>query len=156
MKKRKYKYDIMTKQRIVKHKMKQFHHAFERVMHYNLNESEVFASESRLLMTVSYNENLSQKELAKKLGTSAASVGVSLRKLESKGYIVRKSDENDSRANVIILTKKGNEFIENTHELFQKLDKETFKGFSEKEMDMLDEFLDRLHENLEKMLEGKK
>ncbi len=153
---KKYKFNIMTKQRILKHKMKQFHHIFERVLHHNLNESEVFAGESRLLMLISENDNLSQKELAKKLGTSPASVGVSLKKLESKGYIIRSEDEKDSRAYIIELTQKGDEFIENTHELFQKLDKETFDGFSEDDLNLLESFMDRLHENLLKMLEDSK
>ncbi len=153
MENKKYKHDIMTKQRVVKHKMKQFHHAFERVMHHNLIDSEVFAGESRLLMLIANNCNFSQRELAKKLGTSPASVGVSLKKLENKGYILRKVDDNDSRANIIELTQKGDEFIENTHELFQKLDKETFDGFSDEELDLFENFMDRLHQNLSNMLE---
>ncbi len=156
MKRKKYKYDIMTKERIVKHKIKHFHHVFERVMHHNLNEIEVFAGESRLLMMIADHDNLSQRGLAEKLGTSPASVGVSLKKLENKGYITRKVDENDSRAYIIVLTPKGDDFIENSHELFQKLDRETFDGFSDDELDLMDSFMDRLHKNLSKMLEKSK
>ncbi len=156
MKRKIYKNDIMTKQRIVKHKIKQFHHAFERVLHQNLNDSEVFAGESRLLMLIADNCNFSQRDHAKKLGTSPASVGVILKKLENKGYILRKVDDNDSRANTIELTPKGDEFLENTHELFQKLDKETFEGFSNDELDLFENFMDRLHQNLLKMLEKSK
>ncbi len=156
MKRKNYKHDIMTKQRIIKHKIKHFHHVFERVIHHNLNNCEVYAGESRLLMMIADNDNFSQRELAKKLGTSPASVGVSLKKLEHKGYISRTVADNDSRANIIQLTPKGDDFIENSHELFQKLDKETFEGFSDEEMNLLDNFMDRLHENLLKMLEDTK
>ncbi len=149
---KKYKNDLMTKERIIKHKMKQAHHMFERVLHQNLNETEVFAGESRLLMRIADHENLSQRELARRVGTSPASVGVSLKKLESKGYIVRREDDNDSRANQIELTDKGDEFIEETHELFQRLDKAIFQGFSEEEMNVLESFLDRMHHNLDQMM----
>ncbi len=149
---RKYKHDVMTKQRIVKHKMKIFHHMFDRALTLRLSKSEVFVGEARLLMTISQNDNLTQRELAKLGGTSAASVGVSLKKLENKGYITRVSDKNDSRAILISLTEKGENFIEKAHVIFQTLDKDTFDGFSDKELEVFDNFIDRLNTNLNGIL----
>ncbi len=146
--KRKYKHNIMTKQRIVKHKMKQFHHMFDRALNCRLSKNEVFVGEARLLMTISEKDKLTQKELATQMGTSPASVGVSLKKLENKGYVKRNLDENDSRAFLITLTVKGEDFVENTHEIFQKLDRDTFSGFTDEELETFDNFMDRLHENL--------
>ncbi len=156
MKVSKYKNDIMTKQRIIKHKIRVFNNSFNRVLDEELSETEVFAGESRLLMIISENENISQREIAKKMNTSAPSVGVSLRKIEEKGYILRQNSEKDSRANKIVLTKKGDDFVEKTHSIFQTLDKKTFKGFTQSELDTLDILMDKLQNNLDKMLEASK
>ncbi len=151
MKIKKYLNDIMTDERRIKHKIVHFHHRFDRILHDRLSKTEIFVGESKILMLISENEDISQSEIAKRKGISTASVGVSLKKLESKGYIQRITDVNDSRANKIILTPKGDEFIEAKHETFQALDKQTFKNFSKEELDLLEKLLDKLHDNLSEM-----
>ncbi len=152
MNNRKYKHDIMTKERIIKHKIRKFNLFFDKALHDELRDTEFYGGEARLLMLLSSKDNISQSELAKKMETSAASVGVSLKKIEMKGFITRKHNESDSRANKISLTSKGESAVENLHKLFQGLDKKLFDGFSESELDTLDELMNKLHDNLDKQL----
>lgn len=51
----------------------------------------------------------SQNELAKALGVSKSSAGVTLRRLEKSGFVKREQDRLDSRCNRVALTKKGQE-----------------------------------------------
>ncbi len=153
MRNHKYENDIMTKERVIKHKIRKFNHTFDKVLHEQLRDTDFFGGEARLLMLLSEQENVSQKELAKKMGTSPASVGVSIKKIEEKGFVLRENDENDSRANKITLTQKGDDGVENLHKIFQALDKATFVNFSEDEMETLEKLMDKLQNNLNRMLE---
>ncbi len=153
MQNRKYKNDIMTKERIVKHKIRKFNHCFDRVLQEKLRNTEIYGGEARLLMLLSEESNISQKELAQKMETSPACVGVTLKKIEEKGYIVRESDEKDSRANKINFTEKGHDGVENLHEIFQGLDKKTFENFSKQEIDTLEKLIDKLQNNLIDIME---
>lgn len=105
-----------------------------------------------MLMCISDHPNVSQKELAEKSKVSAATVAVSLKKLEKGGYIRRVVDERDNRYNQLCLTEKGQRIVEKSKQIFLDVDKSMFDGFSPEELEKMEEFLDRMYENLEKKL----
>lgn len=101
-----------------------------------------------MLLTVNFNSNISQKELAKRMEISSAAVTVTLKKLEAQGFIKRFALESDSRVNNIIVTEKGKDIIDKTGAIFEELDAKTFEGFSDEELDVLLGFLSRISHNL--------
>lgn len=105
-------------------------------------------AQHRMLMTLSENEFSSQAELAKELEVSTATVAVSLKKLERDGYIQKKAKEDDSRVNFVKLTDKGKEVVEGSREIFEYIDKQVIKGFSEEDLVFLRKCLWRMYENL--------
>lgn len=119
------------------------------VMERELCDTGVHRSQHQILMFVSEHPNASQKELAKLYGVSTASIAVSLKKLEKGGYIQRIMDENDNRFNRICITKKGEQVVTDSVKLFHHMENRMFDGFSEAELTMMGEMLDRIKENLE-------
>lgn len=122
-------------------------------LHHAKVESQVSAlglhrSQHGMLLTVNFNPNISQKELAKRMEISSAAVTVTLKKLEAQGFIKRFALERDSRVNNIIVTEKGKEIIEKTGAIFEELDAKTFEGFSDEELDILLGYLSRISHNL--------
>lgn len=130
-------------------------------LHHTLAECRVSSlglhrSQRSLMLIVSFYNNISQKELAKKLEISPAAVTVTLKKLETQGYIARASSVKDSRVNNIAITDKGRHVIDKTSEIFDELDKQTFKGFSDDDLDNLHRYLKQISENLQGVCEESK
>lgn len=122
-------------------------------LHHAKVESQVSAlglhrSQHGMLLTVNFNSNISQKELAKRMEISPAAVTVTLKKLEAQGFIKRFALESDTRVNNIEVTEKGKDIIEKTGAIFEKSDAETFDGFSDEELDTLLSYLSRISQNL--------
>ncbi len=122
------------------------------VLEKELNKTGVYRSQHYLLMYIADNPNVSQKEIARLHHVSAATVAVSLKKLECGGYIRRVVDQQDNRYNQICITEKGREVVEKSIRYFQKLENHIFEGFSMEEMEELLEYLERMSRNLEKFL----
>lgn len=121
-----------------------------------LNGTGIHRAQHRLLMTLSENEFESQSELAYTLDISTATVAVSLKKLERDGYIQKLVKEQDSRANFVKLTLKGEEVVEKSKKRIEDLEKQMMDGFSEEELITLRRFLRHIYNNLSEISEERK
>ncbi len=113
-----------------------------------LSGTGIHRAQHRLLMTLSENEFESQSELARTLDISTATVAVSLKKLERDGYIQKLVKEQDSRANFVKLTLKGEEVVKESRKRIGDLEKQMMQGFSEEELITLRRFLRHIYDNL--------
>lgn len=95
----------------------------------------------------------SQKELAEHLGITPAAISGALDKLEAGGYIERKMGT-DNRFNEIVITELGKSIVSETKELFSKIDKSMFLGFSDQELIELKAFLERMNHNMQNIQEA--
>ena len=106
-----------------------------------------------LLMRLSRGCIPSQTQLAKEMNVSPAAIAVSLKKLETDGYITKDADADDCRCNRIALTEKGQCAINQTNKLFACIDNAMVQGFDDAELDALMNALSRIEQNLHSMLE---
>ena len=95
------------------------------MMEHRLDGTGVYRSQHQILMFVSDNPNVSQKELARMYGVSGATIAVSLKKLD-----------------------KGRKVVEDSVKIFRRIECRMFEGFSENDMKVLGELLDRIYGNL--------
>lgn len=91
----------------------------------------------------------SQKELAKRLRVSPATVTVSLKSMERDGYIQKLSNQDDLRCKPISITEKGLEAAERIDRVFESLDHGMYHGFSPEERDQIANLYRRIIGNLE-------
>ena len=108
-------------------------------------------SQHRMLMTLArrQEDTPSQKELAERLGISAAAVTATLKKLEKEGYITRSMTDEDNRKNEIRITDMGIAKLMEGRAIFESSDRTMFEGFSPEEMAMLISFMERIDRNLD-------
>lgn len=66
-------------------------------------------------------------EVSKSLGVSQQAVGVTLRRLESKGFVAIEKERDDKRANAIYLTESGAAMIKSGSKILAK----TIEGYHE-------------------------
>ncbi len=90
----------------------------------------------------------SQRELARQLRLSPATVATSLKSLERSGYVARQTDERDARRNRVTLTEKGRRAVDTCGTVFRSVDEKMLLGFSPAERDQLTSFFVRMLENL--------
>ena len=97
----------------------------------------VFTSQHRILMYLNDRgeDCPSQKEIAETFNISPAAVAVSLRKLADKGYIHKKSFDNDNRVNKVYLTEKGIDVVETTMAEVKDASKQLFSVMTDEEID---------------------
>ena len=131
--------------------------------HHQLFEKRVSAfgvhrSQHKILMYLSHHEGeqINQKNIAESFEISAAAVAVSVKKLEDEGMIVRKTLSTDNRANVILLTEKGNSIVDETRSLIKGIDDAMFDGFNDEEIVEFSAFLSRLCDNIKSYDESTK
>lgn len=105
-------------------------------------------SQHSALLTVNFNRNICQKDLASQMEISPAAVTVTLKKLENQGFIQRIQSAEDSRINNITVTQKGKEIIDKTSAIFHEIDEQTFSGFTPNEIETLIGYLSRISKNL--------
>lgn len=122
-------------------------------MQSNLEDTGLYHAQHRLLMKIFRNKYASQKELAKSMEVSTATIAVSLKKLEKGGYIQKIMDKSDNRFNQIVITEKGNQVVEQSKQIFDDSEKKILQGFTDEEKSTLYAMIQRLHDNLSKMEE---
>lgn len=104
-------------------------------------------AQHRMLMTLSDCPVTSQIELANILEVSAATVAVSLKKLEKGGYIQKTQQEQDSRVRFVELTEKGRGVVEESKEIFHQMDAKLLEGFDKEQLEVLQSLLGQMYRN---------
>lgn len=84
---------------------------YNNCMQRTLNKYGLYPGQPSILFAMARMGKLTQNDLARELGVSKASIGVSLRRMEKAGFVKRVQDKDDTRCNRVMLTKKGMDYI---------------------------------------------
>ena len=107
-----------------------------------------------VLGELSRHKKLTQRALAEYTHVTAATISGTLKRMERAGLIRRSEDESDARVSIVELTEKGTAYTEEALRRFTETDTDMLSGFSEEELAQLLGFLNRMHENVCRSLEG--
>lgn len=129
------------------------HHVFKRQVAEEKRLRQVEDLNSpMLLMALSYadsqGQRLSQRELARRLNLSPATVAVSLKTMERNGYVCREVDGTDQRRNLVSITEEGKRAMELCHQAFRAADQRLLADFSAEEKEQLTGYFIRMLRNL--------
>ncbi len=91
----------------------------------------------------------SQKELARRLRVSPATVTVSLKSMERDGYVKKLSNAEDLRCKPISITEKGMQAAKLIDQVFETLDHGMYRGFNPAEREKISELYKRMIDNLD-------
>lgn len=113
----------------------------------NLN---IHHSQHRVLMHIAKcgKNPPTQVEIAGHFHISPAAVAVTLKKLETAGYINRTAREGDMRNNEVSLTPLGKKICQDSKDAFEAIDAKMFEGFEESEVILIKKNIDRMLDNL--------
>lgn len=122
-----------------------------RVLDKTVSKTGVFPGQHRVLMFLAKHSPISQKEIAKEMDVSPASIATILKKLEKSGYIKKDMNQADNRYNTIEITEEGRKLVKKSIDLFFYVDEIMFDGFNNQELEQMVLFLDKMYENLTKL-----
>ncbi|WP_254391859.1 MarR family winged helix-turn-helix transcriptional regulator [Terribacillus sp. DMT04] len=92
-----------------------------------------------------------QSALQKEVNIDAAAVTRHLKQLETAGTIVRYKKTDDQRATWVKLDEEAKRHIEQSYEEKRQFVRETFAGFSEKELEQFLHMLSRVSDNVSRV-----
>ncbi len=117
-----------------------------------LDELGLNLSEAILLAYTEEAGPLMQAELAKHMGVGRAAMGSLIDSLENRGWVERRPKPNDRRVWLIAITPSGEQAASQVAKIDERLRAELREGISRKERRELNQLLNRLRENVSKVI----
>jgi DNA-binding MarR family transcriptional regulator len=113
------------------------------------NIDEFNGSQGVILYSLWNNKELTIKEIGKITGLAKTSLTSMLDRMEEKGLIRRKDNSEDKRSIKIMLTDKAKELEKDYNDISNKMSNIFYKNFSDKEINEIENYLERIFSNLE-------
>ena len=106
----------------------------------HLKDLDLKGYQITMLFEIYKGKNISQHEIGSNYNIDKGVISRTLKKLEDDGFISREIDENNRRRNIVSLTKKGEEAVEEIINIFNQWESEIYEDI-DIEKDVLHEVL---------------
>ena len=113
-----------------------------------LKDTELTTGQPKVLDYLRDHDGATQKEIAAACYIEAATITSVLNGMEAKGLIERKRLNGNMRSFHVIMTGKGQKLEQRVHEIFLKLEEETFEGISQEKRKEFLELFSKIHRNM--------
>lgn len=113
-----------------------------------INEEDVTFEQFEVLNSLTFNDGISQKDIAKRLDKDPATLTKMLHLLEKKGYITRSLSMKDRRVSNVFITVKGLEKVQRITDLIEDLDEVVCDSLSNSSQLVLKDMICRMNKNL--------
>ena len=113
-----------------------------------LNVYNLYEGQQNVLIQLWDEDGLSQSELTRRLGIEPASVSKGIERMENAGFIVRRPDEDDARANRIFLTDLGRSLEVPVNQAWFEVEDELLASMTVEERMLLRRLVLQMRENL--------
>jgi DNA-binding MarR family transcriptional regulator len=97
---------------------------------------------------LSTSDGLSQEKLAERLDIDKAAISRTVNSLDSKGYIHRERQADDSRTYRVMLTDAAKDVSKRIEHAYKTVYEVSLQGISESEFQVFDRLLEKVYENL--------
>ena len=109
---------------------------------------EINPGQGRILFALWEKDGISIQELAQKTSLGKSTLTSMLNRLEKAEYIQLKRSSKDDRKKIITLTEKDKQLHEKYEELSKEMNQLFYNGFSNKEIDIFEQYLEKALKNL--------
>lgn len=119
------------------------YHAMKR-----MEAMDIKPGQAGILFILNGEGSMPQKNLAEKMGITPPSMTAAVRKLESRGYIIKEADPQDQRVFKIGLSGKGRECVESLKGIMEDIEDTVFRDITYEEKLFLRRLLFEMRKNL--------
>ncbi len=116
----------------------------------NREEFSIGRGQINILKAIIDNKNINQDQLATQLYLDKTTIAKAVKRLESKGLIIRKKSKTDRRKNELIATEKAILVNEKMSDQINEHSKDLFEGIDDVELEAFKNTLRKLETNLER------
>jgi MarR family transcriptional regulator, organic hydroperoxide resistance regulator len=96
-----------------------------------------------------YQDRMTMKEIARRIGRDKSTVTALVNKLEKLGFLTKVDSEDDHRTVYLELTEKGNQMEQKYRKISEEVVARAYTGFSEEEKSELLRLLKKLNNNFD-------
>lgn len=136
-------------ERTIRHLISRTSDLKHRRVHELLDEIGLYRGQPPVLRALWEQDGLTQSELAERLSRSPSTITKTVQRLEKAGLVQRGPDDSDERISHVYLTEAGRAIRPAVEEVWTKLDRQLFAGFSPQELALFSDFLLRVCRNIE-------
>lgn len=131
-------------------KIRKIHQLIKLHMNHNLKQLDITVSQMHVLTYLFRygDEKITQKILSEEFGVKHSTMSGILARLKEKGFIDIRVDEQNKKYRNIYLTSKARRLKEQMNANREKTESLLIKDFTDKEIEQLCNYLDRLYHNL--------
>ncbi|WP_129044724.1 MarR family winged helix-turn-helix transcriptional regulator [Companilactobacillus metriopterae] len=104
----------------------------------------LFQGQGKVLLALSDNDNLSQKDLVERLNMTPQSVAEFVQKLEKRGLVSKKKSSTDKRVTIVSLTENGRLETEKGNQVIPNY----LKALNDEELIQLNNILDKINDQM--------
>lgn len=138
----------MLKNKEIFHLEKQVNWLEEKTKYKTLNAIQMYDGQADILAYIYMNKGCTQYDIAKYLGLSRASVGISLKRMQKSGYIEVKPSIESKRSTCVFITDLGVKTLVKSDMILDDYISQKFHNFSEDEMEGYLHLLNKIKKNL--------
>lgn len=113
-----------------------------------ISEEGLYSGQQDIIFAVLENEGITSSKLAEITGVSAATMSVSVKRMEKAGFIIKKPDEKDARIMHIYPTDKAKAVPENTRKKMNEIETIIKRGLDDDKALEFAHYLQRAIDNL--------
>ena len=114
----------------------------------SVKDTGLTPGQPKILDYLLHHDGAIQKEIAIFCHIEPASLTTILNGMENKGYIERKTTDNNRRSLHVYLTETGKKYADRLNLEFARIESDALKGFDEKDTQQLYELLNRVYQNM--------
>ncbi len=112
----------------------------------------LYRGQPPVLFALWEQEGLTHTELAERLQNTPATITKMLQRMEKAGFVQSRPDANDQRVSRVYLTEAGRAIQAQVQTVWDTMEADTFAGFNAEERLLLRRFLQRILQNLIKVI----
>ncbi len=131
------------------------HRAFFECMRMSMKGLPLHPQQTPMLIMLSKHSGISQSQMTRKLGVSAATVAVSIARREKLGLVSKTKNPDNHRQNIIALTKEGQHQTDELQAIMHRVGMTAIDGFSPTEVETIKRYLRHSLKNLEQCYQSK-
>ena len=144
---------VRREMNVINKQLKMIHNAFEERRNRQLLKYNLTSSQMEVIFYLKFHEEekIHQREIEKWFHLKNPTVTGILNRLEEKGFIVRKTKEDDKRFRIIELTEKSRCLMQEMCEEMWQMDDKIYSCMTEEERSQLSGLLERILKSLSEL-----
>lgn len=123
----------------------------EKNIYKKLHKLNMHDGQPAILAYIYMHKNCTQYEIARYLGLSRPSIGVSVKRMEKQGFLTISPSETDKRSTCLNITKLGIKTLVESDRILNEYISKKYAGFSEEELSTYLKLLNKIKQNASKI-----